>query len=73
MSLSGYQLYYRLFKRIARHEVKWKYTIISITVESRTALHSLLCVAGNFGKILSVCGQHEIQHTARTMTKCMYK
>jgi len=33
---------------------------------------NLLCGAGNFGKIWSACGQHEIQYTDRSMNKCKF-
>jgi hypothetical protein len=46
-----------------------KYLIIKLTCTCRTGLLSFLCGAGNFGKIWSACGKHEIQYTEWRMNK----
>ena len=41
-------------------------------VESRAGLRNLLCSAGNFGRMGSVGGQHEVQYTEWGMDKFTY-
>jgi hypothetical protein len=38
-------------------------------LDSETGLPELFCCAGNFGKIWSVCGQHEFQYVTYGMYK----
>jgi len=42
------------------------------TYNLRQACPTFFCCAGNFGKILSVCGQHEVKYVMSGMYKYTY-
>jgi hypothetical protein len=52
--------------------VKASKLVMLLALHYLERLPSLFCCAGNFGKIWSVCGQHEFQYIASGMYKYAY-